>query len=186
MSFVQQPGLRCKPGTGDEFYDFSRLGVRVPAFVVSPWVPKGMIQHGPTGAAKPQLGSQFTHSSISRTLHDLFGLSRFLSERDAWAASFAPLLLTSSTTLRTDTPKTLPVPPALSIQENMRLASEHMQPLNDWQVSLIRGAAAMTGLKWDGNLTHPFGIKTEAEGAVFMRTRFDALVSKSTSGIHHN
>ncbi|KAI8895183.1 phosphoesterase family-domain-containing protein [Globomyces pollinis-pini] len=63
-------------------WSMERLGVRVPALVISPWVPKGQVFR----SAMPT--RNFEHSSLSATLKKLFGLSTFLSRRDAWAMSF--------------------------------------------------------------------------------------------------
>lgn len=59
------PGLSCIYG-GDKYYDFSRLGVRLPAFLISPWVSPGQVIHAPQGPAAPAKTSQYTHSSVSR------------------------------------------------------------------------------------------------------------------------
>jgi phospholipase C len=49
-------------GTGAPF-DFDRLGVRVPAVLVSPWVPKGTVIPGPAVS-----GRTFEHASIPATV----------------------------------------------------------------------------------------------------------------------
>ena len=53
--------------------------------------------------------SQFELSSIPATVKELFGLPRFLTKRDAWAAPFTELLTLDSP--RQDCPMTLPDPP---------------------------------------------------------------------------
>lgn len=75
-------------------FDFSQLGVRVPAVVVSPWVRKGTIDH-----------QQHDHSSVVRTVCELFSL-RSLTDRDRASISLAHLL--SLSTARTDAPLQLP------------------------------------------------------------------------------
>lgn len=75
-------------------FDFKQLGVRVPAVVISPWVKKGTIDH-----------RKHEHSSVVRTLRDLFSLGA-LTDRDRQANSLAPLL--NLETARTDCPLTLP------------------------------------------------------------------------------
>jgi len=100
----------------DEF-DFTRQGVRVPFVVVSPWVKKGTVVHG-TGAGQ----GQYEHSSIPATvIHKLFKSDvkppllqpDYLTERDAWAATFEDVFDTNvdadgTPTLRTDCLQTLP------------------------------------------------------------------------------
>ena len=63
-------------------FKFDRLGVRVPAIIVSPWVKRGFtVSYG-------QNGDIFEHSSIPATLKKIFGLEKFLTRRDEWAATF--------------------------------------------------------------------------------------------------
>ncbi|CAE7356411.1 NPC1, partial [Symbiodinium microadriaticum] len=62
----------------DDPFDFTRLGVRVPAVVVSPWVKKGSVFHAPppaSGMAQKDgyAPSQYEHSSIvSTVIHKMF------------------------------------------------------------------------------------------------------------------
>ena len=64
-------------------FTFDRLGVRVPAILVSPWIDRGTVVHGPHG---PTPTSQYEHSSIPATVKKIFGLPQdFLTRRDAWA-----------------------------------------------------------------------------------------------------
>jgi len=77
-------------------FQFNQLGVRVPAVVISPLIPRGTIDH-----------TQYDHTSLIRTVSRLFGL-KSLTARDAAANDF--LHLFSLTTPRTNTPTTLPEP----------------------------------------------------------------------------
>jgi phospholipase C len=82
-------------------FGFGQLGVRVPAIVVSPFVPRGVIDHG-----------VYDHSSIPATIEERFGLTN-LTERDKQAARLIPLLQLKEP--RTDdAPSTLPAPAALA------------------------------------------------------------------------
>lgn len=79
-------------GTGREFR-FDRLGVRVPAILVSPWVPKGSVVDGRV----------FEHASIPATVTKFFlGDYEQRSPREKAAETFLDLL--SLSTMRTDTP----------------------------------------------------------------------------------
>ncbi|KAJ3299734.1 hypothetical protein HDV03_002822, partial [Kappamyces sp. JEL0829] len=69
-------------------FDFSRLGVRVPALFISPWVPKGQVFRSSSQSSPKRY---FEHSSVSATLSKIFGTS-FLTKRDAWATSFHGVL----------------------------------------------------------------------------------------------
>ncbi len=54
------PSAELDPGTGKPFM-FDRLGVRVPAILVSPWIPKGVV-----------VGRVFDHASIPATVTKFF------------------------------------------------------------------------------------------------------------------
>ncbi|KAJ3273690.1 hypothetical protein HDV01_003969 [Terramyces sp. JEL0728] len=68
------------PQAGD--FQFERLGLRVPAILVSPWIKKGQIFRS---AFKSR---NFEHSSVSATINKFFGIGEFLTKRDEWAVSF--------------------------------------------------------------------------------------------------
>jgi phospholipase C len=98
-----RPGPAVAPGDagpGSQYnkhgFDFTQLGVRVPAVVVSPRIREGTIDHKP-----------YDHSSIPKTLEDIFGLNP-LTERDK-AANSVDALLTLEVP-RTDAPDALPEP----------------------------------------------------------------------------
>lgn len=80
-------------------FDFTRLGVRVPTMLISPWVGKGVVEH--SGSNK---GRTYTHASIQATLSQLWNLEN-LTPRTAWSSTFEHLFLDK---MRTDTPATLP------------------------------------------------------------------------------
>ncbi|MEO7190746.1 MAG: alkaline phosphatase family protein [Vicinamibacterales bacterium] len=87
--FFAQPD---KTGTGQPFF-FDRLGVRVPAILISPWIPKGTVVGGRT----------FEHASIPATVTDFFiGSFDARSPREKDAETFLDLL--SLTEMRTDAP----------------------------------------------------------------------------------
>ena len=76
-------------------FDFSVLGVRVPAVIVSPWIKKGHIDH-----------TRFDHSSVLATLGRKLGIGP-LTKRDAAANDLWAML---GDTKRTDCPTSLPNP----------------------------------------------------------------------------
>mmetsp|Transcript_8908 Transcript_8908/g.23122 ORF Transcript_8908/g.23122 Transcript_8908/m.23122 type:complete len:514 (+) Transcript_8908:67-1608(+) len=100
--------------------DFTWLGPRAPTLLISPWVSKGRVIHGPSGepgtSTRPFPNSEFEHSSIPATLKNLFGLPRFLTRRDAWAGSFHEELTEQAP--RTDAPLHLPEAPTPSAGSN--------------------------------------------------------------------
>ena len=88
-AFFAQPD---KTGTGRPFF-FDRLGVRVPAVLISPWIPKGTVVGGRT----------FEHASIPATVTDFFiGPMDARSPREKDAETFLDLL--SLPDMRTDAP----------------------------------------------------------------------------------
>jgi phospholipase C len=58
-------------------FGFDRLGVRVPAILISPWVAAGRVDH-----------TVYDHTSVPATIKKMFGLPRFLTARDAAANTF--------------------------------------------------------------------------------------------------
>ncbi len=95
-----KPGGCVAPGDGgtnsnQNGFDFTQLGLRVPAVIVSPWISAGTVVKTP-----------FEHSSIPATIERWLGFGA-LTERDANAADLSAIL---SGTLRTDCPTTLPDP----------------------------------------------------------------------------
>jgi phospholipase C len=77
-------------------FTFERYGPRVPAIVVSPLIPKNLIDH-----------RLYDHASIPATLEALFGLNA-LTERDAKATRLDSLITLQ--VARIDAPETLPAP----------------------------------------------------------------------------
>lgn len=83
----------------DPPFDFTRLGPRVPAILISPWLPKRVDS------------TVYEHSSVLATVKKLFNLPDFLTERDRHANSFEHLF--EHARFRHDTPERLvplPVP----------------------------------------------------------------------------
>lgn len=65
-------------------FAFDRLGVRVPALLISPWVPEGHADH-----------SVYDHTSLPATLKKMLGLPTFLTARDRAANTFDGNFLTT-------------------------------------------------------------------------------------------
>jgi phospholipase C len=114
-----RPGKAVAPGDSQPNkgynqygFPFTQLGVRVPAVIVSPWIPAGTIDHRP-----------YDHSSIPKTIENVFGLSP-LTNRDGAANSVFPLLTLPN--VRTDGPPELPefVPPRHPPKEIIRPGGE--------------------------------------------------------------
>ncbi|KAF9515743.1 hypothetical protein BS47DRAFT_743213 [Hydnum rufescens UP504] len=81
-------------------FDFTRLGVRVPALLVSPWVGEGLIEH-----EGQNNGGVYTHTSIPAFLANLWGLD-YLTPRVEFSSTFEHLIQEE----KRDTIQTLPMP----------------------------------------------------------------------------
>jgi phospholipase C len=98
------PGC-ARTGAGPLF-DFKRLGLRVTALLISPWIPANTVFQRPRG---PYNDSEFDLTSVCATTKQLFNLSSFLTKRDEWSGSFDELLTLDEP--RTDAPMHLPEAP---------------------------------------------------------------------------
>ncbi|KAK6927087.1 Phosphoesterase [Dillenia turbinata] len=125
-------------GPDPYYFRFDRLGVRVPTFLISPWIDKGTVIHEPSG---PTPSSQFEHSSIPATVKKLFSLnSNFLTKRDAWAGSFESYFQLRDTP-RDDCPETLP-----EVTMSLRpYGPREDSSLSEFQVELIQLASQLNG-----------------------------------------
>jgi len=86
-----------KTGVPGLTFEFDRLGLRVPAILISPWVEKGSVVPGPENPAHARV---FEHASIPATVTSFFlGSYADRSPREIQAATFLDLL---SDTMRPD------------------------------------------------------------------------------------
>ncbi|KAJ6299540.1 hypothetical protein OIU76_020497 [Salix suchowensis] len=125
-------------GSDPYYFKFDRLGIRVPTFLISPWIDKGTVIHEPDG---PRPDSQFEHSSIPATVKKLFNLnSNFLTRRDAWAGSFENYFYLRDTP-RDDCPETLP-----DVTTSLRpWGPKEDASLSEFQVEMIQLASQLNG-----------------------------------------
>ncbi|KAI3930042.1 hypothetical protein MKW92_014902 [Papaver armeniacum] len=125
-------------GPDPYYFHFDRLGVRVPSFLISPWIDKRTVIHEPEG---PTPHSQFEHSSIPATVKKLFNLkSNFLTKRDAWAGSFEKYFYLRDTP-RDDCPVTLP-----EVTRSLRpFGPREDVGLSEFQVEMIQLASQLNG-----------------------------------------
>jgi phospholipase C len=77
-------------------FTFEKYGARVPAVIVSPLIPKNLVDH-----------RTYDHAAIPKFLESLYGMAP-LTARDAAAADISTLI--TLTTARDDAPQTLPAP----------------------------------------------------------------------------
>lgn len=139
----------------DDPFDFTRLGIRVPAVAVSPWIAKGSVFHAPaevTSEEDDYSPSQYEHSSIVATVvHKIFSPAEgypapeYLTKRDAWAKTFE-WVFDNVTEARTDCPMTLPE--VFSHQKHFPDTLPHLDgtlPLSDLQQELVLMLAGTVG-----------------------------------------
>ena len=115
-------------------FAFNRYGVRVPAVLVSPWIPAGSIIRPPPTSHYP-----FDHTSIIATLRKLFNLGLPLTRRD----EVAPDLLTclSLPAPQNTGPRDLPMP--IVSPSASDLLNAHQAMPNGMQQSLAQAASRL-------------------------------------------
>jgi len=101
-------------------FDFSEYGVRVPAVVVSPWIPRGGVDH-----------RIYDHASVLATVERLFRY-RPLTDRDAGAEDLLHLL-NGPLRPETDCPRELPEPAELgeAFDDDEEIGAFPEEPIED-------------------------------------------------------
>ncbi len=113
------------PDTG---YNFTKLGIRVPTILVSPYIKKGVVISDPPEEQKPYTDSAYDLTSIMSTARKLLGMPlQNLTGRDGWSATFEHAI--SLPVPRTDCPIHLPDAPP----PTLKAVEEGSLPLNDLQ-----------------------------------------------------
>jgi phospholipase C len=153
-------GLNSPPPGDARFapaFTFDRLGLRVPTILVSPWLAKGQIDSTP-----------YRHTSILAFAKKWFGLSDFLTRRDAAATSFDGQLGQLSAP-RTDTPKTLPRPAVSVAAHAFAVPSTADEPLDDLLKEKTEGWFEIAQHLHDGKPVPRTMPKTQREAHEFIR-----------------
>lgn len=161
------PGDTIPTGKNNKFgFTFQQYGPRVPAVVISPWIPKNIVDH-----------RLYDHSSIPATLEELFGMEP-LTARDKAANTLLPLF--SLDAPRTDSPTTLPSPaPGMLAAAPMAsgaplLPSRPDDPINEGSLPVVVGAAMRQDLELsapgerDGIIAKVAALKTRSEAAAYL------------------
>ncbi len=165
-------------------FNFTRLGLRVPFVVISPWVEKGVVFHSPQQ-------SHYDHTSILKTARILLDMSvqKPLTKREAWVASFESFF--NLTEPRTDCPTTLPIPPqAQALWKKHQLAritpdepatwarlpgTSNGRLLSDLQVDVCFTAShVVPGPRFT---REEIGTWTQDEAGIYVRTQWRKLVA---------
>jgi phospholipase C len=124
------PAAPPPSGTPTSPFNFDRFGVRVPAVLISPYIPAG-------GVVRATGSQPFDHTAIIRTLRDRFNLGDALTLRDVNAPSLDQVLtLADPINMGPARIDALPYAPTLP-----EIARAQFEDLNDLQRSLMLAAA---------------------------------------------
>lgn len=129
---VPPPAAQAPDDLRPDGFAFDRFGVRVPAVIISPWIPAGSVIRPPNGSQHP-----FDHTSILATLRNLFDLGAPLTKRDEAAPNLLHALTLAGPT--NVGPPSLQVPAPDSTNESVMAA--HQQPPNHLQQALAEMAS---------------------------------------------
>jgi phospholipase C len=155
-------------------FAFDRLGPRVPALIISPWVQRGGVD-----------STVFDHTSIIATLRELFAIGGALTRRDGAAHTLTHLL---QQVVRADAPRTLvrPAEPtadafhadsataamtAEHVTSDMATGMASSAPLSEFQRSLVETANSLQASQpaRSGIIGLARLVDNEHEGAVHVR-----------------
>lgn len=134
---IVPPGATAPDGmiNNADAFDFTEFGVRVPAVIVSPWIAPGSKIRPPLRDVDPP----FDHTSIIRTVREIFGLGAPLTARDDVAPSLLPAL--TLTTPANDGPVSLTA--ALKEPTPQLVTTRAKAPPNGMQGALAAAAALL-------------------------------------------
>jgi phospholipase C len=165
------PPAAVPPDNHTDQFAFDRLGLRVPAILISPYISAGTI-----------VSTQFDHSSIPAMVKKNFGLPDFLTDRDKNANTFEHVF--NLLVPRTDAPPSVGVTAAVPTDQwgdqtaspddhrmNLAIGNVSSVPVSDLQQSLVEIARATPTMPNDkvAELDHARAINTEHDAAVYLR-----------------
>lgn len=131
--------LPVTPSGPPDVFDFTRLGVRVPAVFVSPCIPRGTVIND----------CDYEHSSVVATVRKLFcPSSKPLTWREAQAATFENVLTLTGDDIRTDV-VSLP-DPIISAGTDISANAESLVPRSPTDLSVLMAGAMEYSLKQRG------------------------------------
>ncbi len=144
--------------TDDPPFGFDRLGVRVPAVLVSPLVGQGRVDH-----------AVYDHTSLLATVKKVFGLPRFLTRRDASANTFESHFSSG-----------LPRDPS-----DMPDLSDHADgsaPLYAASVPSSRNGSFTPFQRSLIDLAHQLNLRSEADGSIHVAQQLESFRARQGSG----
>ena len=142
------PGDLQTAGYVQHGFRFDRLGVRVPTLVISPFTPRGVIDH-----------TDYDHTSMLKTVQKLFGMGS-LTNRDAAAEDF--LKLTSLTSARTNTPTQLP--PIAIVPQPLVCDGDEGKSADALMLKRSRLRVALAERKYEGRDIQEFPLRRSQVG----------------------
>jgi phospholipase C len=174
------PPLAMPPDAhAQDGFAFDRYGVRVPAVIVSPYMPPGsIVRVAPDGLPHQGPPYPFDHTSILATLRQLFDLGPPLTGRDAAAPDLLdPLSLNDPTN---DGPSS--VTPPTGSPTTTELQQRAAAPANHMQAALSRAAVQLGATPPTAPADVPApspqgGNPTFAEGALAARDVIDRVAA---------
>lgn len=127
--FAPNPDGMNSTKKGFEF-DFSRLGLRIPFIVISPFVEQGSVHHAPTK-------NHYEHTSVMKTVRKLLNMTiqRPLTKREEWAASFEHIF---SFERKNNPSKLIPLPDNLQKQWTQYQKSRRIRPDDMHELEKLR------------------------------------------------
>jgi phospholipase C len=163
------PGTTVPPGdsvtdpvNNHHNFDFAQLGVRVPAIICSPWIPRNLIDH-----------REYEHASVPSTVENLWGLPS-MTDRDNHARNLSSLLTLSSP--RLDTPQFLP--PAAEPQASCPDDTEDMASTSEGLTARPKGATLFDSMALArARETNPYAITSTSAAFLLVALRHDLQVA---------
>jgi len=148
-------------------FGFDRIGLRIPALIISPYVKQGVCS------------DPLQHTSVMQTVRELFGIQGTLTARDKSAKSFAKLL--SLRQPRTDTPKTLPRSDLPTLPPLSSPLNPANQTLDTTQMQHVKAVHHTTRSSFPG--TTPDDLpETQGEASAFIAARYKKHRGKPPAG----
>jgi len=146
-------------------FDFAQLGVRVPAIVCSPWIPRNLIDH-----------REYEHASVPSTIEHLWGLPS-MTDRDDHARDLTSLLSLSAP--RTDALETLP--PAAEPDATCPESDDHVAQSSEGLTARPRGATVFDSTTLARARQHnPTAITSTAGAFLLVALRRDLQLAPPT------
>jgi phospholipase C len=162
---AQEPDDGRSPKPGQEGFTFDRYGVRVPALLISPFIPAGIV--------RPPGDVPFDHTTLIKTVREGLGLPDVpLTRRDEAAPSLAHALTLDPGNLNHG-PESLPMPLYAPPGEVVETAA--WAPLTGYQKSLLYAAAALPPRD---KVLAPLPQETPAEALPFIQEKLWAFLGR--------